>query len=413
MTDQPTTQDTDQQPPKWSRKKKDNAPRGVFRHPSGVWAVRFTCGAGHLHKAKVGPVKGDAIRAYHDRRARAHAEAGWCPATEREQARTRATAERARERSRVAFRQAADDYATWWATTNRSIKTTRGELRRMKEHFGDTMLDAIDAASIERFLSAIRTGKDAVAAPTVNRYRDRLSGLFKRAVRLGLVTANPCRGIVKSRESAGRVVYLLDVEEAAVRDQLAPELRPLFAFAVNMGLRWSEQAALTWRDVDMLAGVATIGRSKNGTGRGVPMNSTVRSLLVSLGSERQRPDDASALVFHGAYRTVNRALHGAVDRAQAALREAGKDASRLDGFTWHGCRHTFASRLAMAGVDLRTIQELGGWKTLSMVQRYSHLSSAHLAAAVERLVPTSGAPELSRNFTGAGNAPTPKPAGVS
>jgi site-specific recombinase XerD len=40
----------------------------------------------------------------------------------------------------------------------------------------------------------------------------------------------------------------------------------------------------------------------------------------------------------------------------------------------------------MAGVDLRAVQELGGWKTLSMVQRYSHLAPERLAAAVERIV---------------------------
>lgn len=39
----------------------------------------------------------------------------------------------------------------------------------------------------------------------------------------------------------------------------------------------------------------------------------------------------------------------------------------------------------MAGVDLRTIQERGGWRTLALVQRYSHLSSGHKAEAVERI----------------------------
>jgi hypothetical protein len=57
----------------------------------------------------------------------------------------------------------------------------------------------------------------------------------------------------------------------------------------------------------------------------------------------------------------------------------------------------------MAGVDLRTVQILGGWRTLAMVQRYSHLAPAHLREAVERLVPdTVGAPEaataLQENF---------------
>ncbi len=55
----------------------------------------------------------------------------------------------------------------------------------------------------------------------------------------------------------------------------------------------------------------------------------------------------------------------------------------LEDVTPHTLRHTFASRLAMAGVDLRTIQELGGWKDLSLVERYAHLTPNHKAKAVE------------------------------
>ena len=68
----------------------------------------------------------------------------------------------------------------------------------------------------------------------------------------------------------------------------------------------------------------------------------------------------------------------------------GRSSAALDRYTWHGNRHTFASRLVMAGVDLRTVQELGGWKSLKMVERYSHLAPGHLHEAVERLVGVTG-----------------------
>ena len=55
-------------------------------------------------------------------------------------------------------------------------------------------------------------------------------------------------------------------------------------------------------------------------------------------------------------------------------------------FHWHDLRHTFASRLAMAGVPLRTIGELLGHKTPAMTMRYAHLAPAHLRDAVECLV---------------------------
>jgi site-specific recombinase XerD len=79
------------------------------------------------------------------------------------------------------------------------------------------------------------------------------------------------------------------------------------------------------------------------------------------------------------YREPDKFFPKAVAQAQAAIRKAGKDASRLDDYSWHGNSHTFASRLVMAGVDLRTVQELGGWRTLAMVQRYAHLAPQHLA----------------------------------
>jgi len=100
-----------------------------------------------------------------------------------------------------------------------------------------------------------------------------------------------------------------------------------------------------------------------------------------------RPDDPDELVFPVRYKRAAKFFPQAVERAQAAFREAGKDASRLDGYVWHCNRHTFASRLVMSGADLLVVKELGGWRTPGMVQRYGHLAPSHLAAAVERLVP--------------------------
>jgi site-specific recombinase XerD len=77
------------------------------------------------------------------------------------------------------------------------------------------------------------------------------------------------------------------------------------------------------------------------------------------------------------------------------------DGGRLEGYTWHGNRHAFASRLVMAGVDLLTVQTLGGWQTPAMVQHYAYLAPEHVASAVERLVAPSAAVELGCNLDGA------------
>ena len=60
-----------------------------------------------------------------------------------------------------------------------------------------------------------------------------------------------------------------------------------------------------------------------------------------------------------------------------ALARAG-----IENLHWHDLRHTFASRLVMKGVDLRTVQELMWHKTITMTLRYAHLSPAHQLEAV-------------------------------
>jgi integrase len=144
---------------------------------------------------------------------------------------------------------------------------------------------------------------------------------------------------------------------------------------LQTGFRRGVFLGLRWRDVDFKAGVLTIPKSKNGETRHVPMTSTVRAILSHL----PRRLDTTALVFPNS--EGHRDLRWAKKIVPAALRDA-----EIEGFRFHDLRHTFASRLAMEGLDLLTIKELGGWKSLSMVQRYAHLSPGHRRTAIERLV---------------------------
>jgi site-specific recombinase XerD len=60
--------------------------------------------------------------------------------------------------------------------------------------------------------------------------------------------------------------------------------------------------------------------------------------------------------------------------------------AKVSDYTWHKDRHTFASRLAMAGADIRTIAQLMGHGTIRMSMRYAHLSPDHNQTAVDRPV---------------------------
>jgi site-specific recombinase XerD len=76
-----------------------------------------------------------------------------------------------------------------------------------------------------------------------------------------------------------------------------------------------------------------------------------------------------------------------------AVQEAG-----INDFDWHDLRHTFASRLVMAGVDIRTVQELLGHESIIMTMRYAHLSPQHRATALEKLCQPSATTGAQRNF---------------
>ena len=71
--------------------------------------------------------------------------------------------------------------------------------------------------------------------------------------------------------------------------------------------------------------------------------------------------------------------------------------AKIKDYSWHCNRHTFASRLVMAGVDLRTVAELMGHSSIQMTMRYAHLAPQHNRAAVDRLVPASKPRRVSKN----------------
>jgi len=141
-----------------------------------------------------------------------------------------------------------------------------------------------------------------------------------------------------------------------------------FEIALMTGMRQSEQFGLTWDRVDLSAGVIRLPETKAGPGRFVLLNArakTVMSMLFdrSIGDGKVFPHNKKPRWF-----------------TKQATRAAG-----ISGVTWHTLRHTFISRLVMEGVDLRTVMELAGHKTIQMTMRYAHLAPGHAAKAVEKL----------------------------
>ena len=187
--------------------------------------------------------------------------------------------------------------------------------------------------------------------------------------------------VKRTRETPGRLRYLEPDEEAALLAAAEEPVHSLIVIGIHAGLRIrSEALTLTWPNVDLVRGLLTIqaGYAKNGQTRTVPINSTLRAVLERLKAEA-RGEHVFTWPNGQPIRWLYRAFMAAVGRA------------KLDDVSPHVLRHTFASRLMMAGVDFRTVQELGGWKSLAMVERYGHLSRPHVAAAIERIATAAAA----------------------
>lgn len=94
-------------------------------------------------------------------------------------------------------------------------------------------------------------------------------------------------------------------------------------------------------------------------------------------------------------------LRGSRDWFEPTVEAAG-----VKEYTWHCNQHTFASRLVMAGVGLRTVAQLMGHKTIQMTMRYAHLAPDHQQNAVERLVKSGNGAESRRRQSATKTATT-------
>lgn len=140
-------------------------------------------------------------------------------------------------------------------------------------------------------------------------------------------------------------------------------LKPIVTVAVNTGMRRGEILGLKWDQVDLEDGKILLTETKSSEERTIFMNETVKATLSGL----ERRDGLIFPVMVGAMKK---------DYGEALKKAKMKD------FTFHDLRHTFASNLAMQGVELNDIRELLGHKTIARTLRYAHLSPAHKSKAV-------------------------------
>lgn len=259
-----------------------------------------------------------------------------------------------------------------WAERQRGFEKKRAFVRQLVERFGNVPLRHLNTMAVEQYQTE-RLQKGNKPA-TVNRLTAVLKHMVHKAVDWELVEENALKKVRQAKQlevNNRRLRYLSREECQALLNTCDGHLRPIVTFALNTGCRKGEILNLTWDNVDLRHGFILLERTKNGERREVPINSTLRATLESL----PRRIDGGHVFYDPrtgkAYQDIKRSFN-------TALRKVG-----IKDFTFHDLRHTFASHLVMAGVDLTTVSRLLGHKDLSMTLRYSHLSPAHMSQAVD------------------------------
>ncbi|NUY01706.1 site-specific integrase [Paraburkholderia youngii] len=295
------------------------------------------------------------------------------------------------------------DYTTYLEANG--ISTANAALVKSSfPEFLDRPLDEITPWLIEGWKS--RVAKTGVKPKTIANKLHALQGLLRVATDAEHISDNPARKVKRngkadvvvrylSADERARLYSAMEAREEANRDarhrtiahrrlrKLTPppslrnvrytdHLQPLVVCALNTGLRKGELLALQWDDVDFEHRTIHVrrGTTKDDERRDVPITDELFECFSAWKPLAHRvfvfgnPETESALTDFG--------------NAWDALLEAAK----ISGFRFHDCRHDYASRLVVAGVDLNRVRALLGHSDIKTVLRYAHLAPDHLHDAI-------------------------------
>jgi integrase len=266
----------------------------------------------------------------------------------------------------------AKDNKKSWDRDGRSAK-------HLVAFFEDMPLGRITQWTVEQYKSkrlsecGERTARP-IANGTVNRELSCLRHAFTKAVEWELVESNPVSGVKFMKETQRERFLSLEEIAALIEACSSPQLRAMVVTALHTGMRKSEILGLRWEDVDMRRKVIRLSGecTKNGEPRLVEVNSVLEEEL----REYRKHSKSEEYLFLG---HKGRPIEDVRGRLYRAFQTAG-----ITDATFHTLRHTWASHQVMLGTDLLTLQKMGGWKSLKMVARYSHLSREHQRKAAER-----------------------------
>ncbi|MCD4553205.1 bacteriophage integrase [Burkholderia pseudomallei] len=271
------------------------------------------------------------------------------------------------------------------AKDHRSKQRDMYSLKRLQPYFGGRAISALKRVDVRKYV-AVRLA-DGVQESTVKRELKFLSAAIN-FVRLEC----DCSDLPNPVQSLGlnggehRVRWISRAEASALILSAGayakrPHLANFVRLALSTGCRKNELLALDWRRVDFERSFLRLDaeHTKNGKRRVVPLNGAALSALRDQREWVERKCSDSEWVFPAwsgkRIQTLQKGFNAACARVG------------IENFRIHDLRHTFASWLVMEGVSLYVVKDLLGHSSISVTERYAHLSPDQGRAAVQKLLP--------------------------
>lgn len=288
----------------------------------------------------------------------------------------------AAEKKRYRLSEAAQRmYEEHWSRKKDS-ETPMQRIEAVIKIIGDKMIDNITAEDLNRIKTTLLArGRQP---STVNRYLSALTKLLNTAHKYWEVIDKVPAAPKESEDGNERVRVVTWEEEQRILeacDHLGDEdFKDLYITLVDTGLRLSEALHLTYSaNIDFESNAITIWtnrannrQQKNAKAKTIPMTERVRKLL----RRRKLYGDKPFACFTS--------RHTALYRLKKVLKEAGL--APEGDIVIHSLRHTFASRALASGVDIYTVKELLGHRSVTTTERYyAHLAVKKLKEAIRLL----------------------------
>lgn len=242
--------------------------------------------------------------------------------------------------------------------------------RWLDAYLRDVPLRDINRAKLDELVAARKA--EGVTNATINRMLALVRSILRRALHeWEWLDSMPKVRLLP--EPKRRIRFLTEEEAERLLGELPEHLAAMVRFSLETGLRQANVTGLLWSQVDLARKVAWIHPDQAKARKAIAIPLSDMAVLVIRGQLGKH--DTHVFSYRG--KPVRHVNNHAWDKA---LARAG-----IADFRWHDLRHTWASWHVQRGTPLNVLQELGGWESVEMVQRYAHLSGEHLSAYAQSL----------------------------